>query len=150
MSKIIAMIPAMKTFDLPVGQFKATLSQTRSITKQTKRGPQQWLRLVFEVEIESMSDQIPCAGRNFPLDLNPGSDLRNFLEIWLGNEFFKAKSNQELDFDTLIGKHGNIVLSHYLGDDFEKPLVKIDNVFPSSSLKMAETKPVTVAPKIQP
>jgi hypothetical protein len=55
-----------------------------------------------------------------------------------------------LDFDTLIGKHGNIVLSHYLGDDFEKPLVKIDNVFPSSSLKMAETKPVTVAPKIQP
>jgi hypothetical protein len=76
--KIIAKIPAVKTFDLPTGRFKATLSQIKPLTKQTKKGPQNWIRLVFEVEVNSMADQIPCAGRNFQLDLSPGSDLRNF------------------------------------------------------------------------
>ena len=144
--KIIKKIPALKTFDLPAGNYRATLAQVRPMTKQSKKGAQEWIRLVFNVRIPSMPDQIPCAGRNFVLDLNPGSDLRNLLEVWLGMEFFKAKSNQDLDFDTLIGKEGDICLSHYRGDDFEKPLVIIDNVYPPGTLKLEELKPVTVAP----
>jgi hypothetical protein len=146
--KIIAKIPAVKTFDLPTGRFKATLSQIKPLTKQTKKGPQNWIRLVFEVQVNSMADQIPCAGRNFQLDLSPGSDLRNFLEVWLGTEFFTSKSNQDLDFSELIGKDGDICLSHYLGDDYEKPLVIVDNVFPNSSLRLEE-KPKSIAPVLK-
>ena len=116
------------------------------MTKQTKRGPQEWVRLVFEVKIDSMANQIPMAGRNLLLDLNAGSELRNFLEIWLGSDFFEAKSNQDLDFDTLIGMKADITLSHYHGDSYEKPLVKIDNAFPAGSLKLSEEKPVSLAP----
>jgi len=148
--KIIKKIPAVKTFDLPAGLYKATLTQCRPTTKQSKKGPQEWVRLVFEVTIPGMPDQIPCAGRNFQLDLNPGSDLRNFLEVWLGEEFFKANSNKELDFDTLLGREGDICLSHYQGDEFEKPLVVIENVFPVNSQRLAEEKPKSIAPVLKP
>ena len=149
MAKIIKKIPACKVFDLPVGNYKAALTQTKPMTKQTRRGPQDWVRLVFEVEIPGMEDQIPCAGRNFLLDLSPGADLRNFLEVWLGSDFFKANSNRDLDFDTLLNKDGDIVLSHYQGDEYDKPLVIVDNMFPAGSLKLKEQKPKSVAPSVK-
>ena len=144
--KIIKKIPAIKTFDLPAGIYSATLTQIKPITKQTKRGPQEWVRLIYEVQVPGMSNEIPCAGRNLLLDLNPGSDLRNFLEVWLGSEFLNAKSNQELDFDTLIGKQGDIQLSHFIGGDNEKPFVNIDNIFPLNSQRLSLAKAETVAP----
>ena len=141
-------IPAMKTFDLPAGLYRATLIQYKPINKQTKKGLQEWVRLLYEVQIPGMTNQIPCAGRNFILDLNDGSDLRNFLEVWLGDDFFKAMSNQELDFDTLLGKQGDIALTHYLGDDNNKPFVNIDNVFPLNSKKTINTTQ-SVAPVLK-
>jgi hypothetical protein len=48
----------------------------------------------------------------------------------------------------LIGKNGDICLSHYLGDEYEKPLVIIDNVFPANSLKL-EDKPKSLAPVLK-
>ena len=142
--KIIKKIPAVKTFDLPAGIYQATLAQCKTMTKQTKKGPQEWVRLLYEVQVPGMTDQVPCAGRNFLLDLNPGSDLRNFFEGWLGADFFSAKSNQDLDFDTLVGRQGDISLSHYLGGDNEKPFVNIDNVFPLNSQRLTVVRPGSV------
>jgi hypothetical protein len=144
--KIIKRIPAVKTFDIPAGTYRAVLAQCKPMTKQSKKGPQEWVRLLYKVKVPEMADQIPCAGRNFQLDLNPGSDLRNFLEVWLGSDFFKAKSNQDLDFDTLVGKEGDISLSHYQGDQFEKPLVIIDNAFPANTQHLTASEPKTIAP----
>lgn len=144
--KIIKKIPAVKTFDLPVGIYQAALSQIKPVTKQTKRGPQEWVRLNYEVQVPGMANQIPCAGRNFLLDLNPGSDLRNFLEVWLGSDYFTTKSNQEYDFDELMGKEGDIQLSHYLGGDNDKPFVNIDNIFPLNSQRLTVAKVEIVAP----
>jgi hypothetical protein len=147
--KIVKKIPAVKTFDLPAGLYKAVLTQCRAVMKQSKKGAVEWVRLVFEVKVPGLEDQIPCAGRNFQLDLNPGTDLRNFLEVWLGSDFFKLRSNQELDFETLVGREGDISLSHFQGDEFDKPLVVIDNVFPPNSQKLTEAKPVSVAPNVK-
>lgn len=147
--KITKQIPAVKTFDVPAGLYRAKLTQYRSIIKQSKRGPQEWVRLVFELSVPGLEHQIPCAGRNFVLDLNPGSDLRNFLEVWLGGDWFKERSGQVLDFETLVGKEGDICLSHYQGDEFERPLVIIDNVFPANTQKLSEEKPKTVAPVLK-
>ena len=143
---LIKKIPAVKTFDLPAGTYQATLTQIKATTKQARKGPQEWVRLIFDVEIPEMCNQLPCAGRNFVFDLNPGSDLRNFLEVWLGSDYFKARSNQDFDIETLVGLRGDIKLSHYLGGDNSKPFVNIDNVFPIDSLRLTEPKPQTVAP----
>jgi len=140
-----AHIPAEKTFDLPTGNYRAVLMRTKTSIKQTRRGPQKWVRLLFEVQIPSVRNYIPCAGRNFLLDLNPGSDLRNFLEVWLGADFFRKLSNQDFDLETLIGKEGDICLSHILSDEYDKPLVVIDNIFPVQKLKLTEEPPLRMA-----
>ncbi len=121
-------VPAVKTFDVPEGEFRGTLKQIRPKEKQTKRGPQKWIRLVFELSIPNQINQVPCAGRNFLLDLNPGSDLRNFLEVWLGDDFFDRLSNQEFDFATLLNKEGIVCLSHWFKEVYNKPHVHIDCV----------------------
>jgi hypothetical protein len=138
MSKITANIPAVTTFDLPAGNYRSRLLRTKRIFKQTSRGAQEWVRLVFEVQVPSMSRQCPCAGRNFVKDLSPGSDLRNFLESWLGHDYFVARSGQDLDFDTLNGMEADVTLSHYEGDHYDKPLVIIEQIYPSGTLKVAE------------
>jgi hypothetical protein len=140
MSKITANIPAVTTFDLPVGNYRSKLLRTKRIFKQTSRGSQEWVRLVFEVQVPSMPRQRPCAGRNFVKDLNPGSDLRNFLESWLGHDYFVARSGQDLDFDTLAGLEADITLSHYEGDQYDKPLVIIEQIYPSGTLKVVEMR----------
>ncbi len=129
-SKIIVKVPAIKTYDLPAGVYPGVLAYIKPITKQTKTGPQNWIRLVFELKMAGYIGQIPCAGRNFLLDLHPGSDLRNFLEAWLGDCYFAGLSNQEFDFDTLLGKEGNVCLSHWQSEKYSKPHVRIDCVLP--------------------
>ena len=147
--KIIRKIPPVRTFDLPAGQFKAKLSQVKLITKQSKKGPQEWVRLVFEVKVPSLAHQIPCAGRNFLLDLNAGSDLRNFLEIWLGSDFFAKQSDQDLDFDSLVGHEADLRLSHFRCDNYDRPHVNVDNAFPPGILKIEEEQPTKLAPTIK-
>jgi hypothetical protein len=145
MTKIIATIPAVTTFDLPVGNYRSKLFRTKRSIKQTSRGSQEWVRLVFQAQVPSMLSQCPCAGRNFVKDLSPGSDLRNFLESWLGRDFFVQRSGQELDFDTLIGREADLVLSHYEGDNYSKPLVIIEEIHPPGTIKVA-TMPKEVIP----
>jgi hypothetical protein len=137
--KVTKQIPPEKTFDLPAGNYKATLSQIKSITKQSKRGPQEWVRLIFEVQVPSLTNQIPCAGRNFLLDLKKGSDLRNFLEGWLSAEFFTKLSGSVFDFDTLLGKEADLVLTHFQTGDYDKPHVNVANAFPPGSLETEKT-----------
>ncbi len=132
-SKIILKVPAIRTFDLPEGVFPGVLASIRPQTKQTKNGSQDWIRLVFELKVTGYNGQIPCAGRNFLLDLHPGSDLRNFLDGWLGDEFLADQSNQEFDFDVLLNKEGNVFLSHWQNEKYSKPHVRIDSVQPVKS-----------------
>ena len=120
----------MKTFDVPEGQFPGALNVIKPMQKHTKKGPQENIRLVFHLQVPGMTNLIPCAGRNFLLDLNPGSDLRNFLEVWLGDEFFESRSNSDFDFDALLGREGNVLLSNWQSDEYTRPHVRIDAVYP--------------------
>jgi len=138
MTKIIAKIPPVTTFDLPRGNYRSKLIRAKRLMKQTAKGSQEWIRLVFEADVPGMSHQSPCAGRNFVLDLSPGSDLRNFLESWLGRDYFIAHSGQDLDFDTLISQEADLSLSHYEGENYTKPLVIIDCVYPAGTIKTAQ------------
>lgn len=133
-SKIILKVPAIRTFDLPEGVFPGVLVAIKPLAKQTKQGPQNWIRLVFELKVPGFDGQISCAGRNYLLDLHPGSDLRNFLDGWLGDDYFAGLSNQEFDFDTLLHKEGNVCLSHSPSEMYSKPRVRIDWVRPAISI----------------
>jgi len=145
-------VPKQATFDLPEGNYPITLARYNQQLKQTAKGSQSIIRLLFNVKVPGMEDVIPKAGRNFEAKLDSGSDLRNFLESWLGREYFLNLSGKELDLDDLIDKPGEATLRHFQGPDFDRPLVIIERVVPPGTLKLTEKaklKGITVAPKIR-
>lgn len=154
MSKIA--VPKQVTFDLPEGNFPITLARYHQQLKQTAKGSQGFIRLLFNVKVPGMEDVIPVAGRNFEARLDSGTDLRNFMESWLGRDYFIGLSGKELNLDDLVGKPGEATLRHFHGPDFDKPLVIVDGLFPPGTLKLtekpqpkvaAEKKGITVAPQ---
>jgi len=119
------------TFDLPLGKYRATLIDVKPIHKQTAKGKQNWIRLIFEVQIKGMQDLDCRAGRNFLLSFKAGSDLRNFLTPVLGEKFFKDNSAKTIDLHSVLrGLRGEVLLNHYHSDDFERPLVIVENFDP--------------------
>ena len=100
-----------------------------------------WVRIVFLVKIPGMENLTCLAGRGFKLNLNPGSDLRNFLGGLLGAGFFLNGSGKKFDLETLIGRECEVKLEHHQGKGYDKPLVMVAAVYPPGSLKLTEAKP---------
>jgi hypothetical protein len=145
-------VPNQATFDLPEGNFSITLARYHQQLKQTAKGSQTSIRLLFNVKVPGMEDVIPLAGRNFEAKLDSGTDLRNFLESWLGRDYFLKLSGKELNLDDLIGNPGEATLRHFQGPDFDRPLVIVEGLYPTGTLKLTDTpktKDITVAPKIR-
>jgi hypothetical protein len=119
------------TFDLPSGVHKATLTNVKPFYKQAAKGKQDWIRLLFEVDIQGMENLDCRAGRNFMLSFKAGSDLRNFLSPLLGSDFFKQNSARTIDLEKLlIGRTGMVELSHFIGEQYDKPLVVVEKFAP--------------------
>src|SRR5437868_6784821 len=93
--------PKEVTFHLPAGNYKAKIIEVKPFVKQTSKGPQDWVRFLYEVSIPSMSHLICMAGRNLHCSLKPGSDLRNFVGTLLGGRFFLDRSGEKLDLESL-------------------------------------------------
>ena len=139
---ISATIPPEKTFDLPEGTYSAGISSVRQFIKQAGSGPQDWVRFLFEVKAPGLSDRFNAmAGRSFKLDLNPGSELRNWLTGLLGRAFFKDRSGQEISLDSLVGVECQIELVHVHDPRYEKPLVVVANLWPERPI-VTSTKEV--------
>jgi len=135
-------IPKETLFDLPEGCYKAQVSDIRQFIKQTSRGAQDWVRLLFDVQVPGLSDRWDTmAGRSFKLEVQPGTDLRNFLSGLLGQRFFTDRSGQKIDLDSLRGQECEVKLEHYWGRDYEKPLVVVVQVAPPGSLKLTSAEP---------
>ncbi len=119
------------TFDLPIGEFKAKINKIRKYQKQTRKGTQDWVRLLFEVAVPGL-ERFDCrAGRNFQLSFKSGSDLRNFLTPILGEKFFRDHSAANIELENLLeGKEGQVMLNHYQGDGFNEPLVVVERFEP--------------------
>jgi hypothetical protein len=138
-------IPKETTFDLPEGNYAARIENVKEFPKQTGQGMEMWVRILFCVTIPGMSHLNTLAGRNFKRNLNPGSDLRNFLAGLLGGRFFLNGSGQKFDLETIIGKECEVKLEHFCGKNYDKPLVVVAGVYRPHSLKL--TEPVTTEGK---
>jgi hypothetical protein len=119
------------TFDLPEGVFPATLTNARLFAKQTAKGKQDWIRLIWEVQVAG-KERLDCrAGRSFLLSLKAGSDLRNFLSPVLSPKFFLENSSGTIDLEKILkGVAVHVTLSHFCSADYDKPLVVVDGFIP--------------------
>jgi hypothetical protein len=128
---ITADIPLEVTFELPEGRYQASISSLKPYTKPSGRGPQNWIRILFDVHIPGLSERMETrAGRNFKLDLNPGSEFRNWLTGLLGKEYFKERSGQQISLDSLLNSECEVELKHFYGPGYEQPLVVVASIRP--------------------
>lgn len=138
---IVAAIPKEICFDLPIGRFKAVISNIKPFIKQASQGPQDWIRILFDVQVPGISERAEAkAGRNFRLDLRPGSELRNWLTGLLGRTYFNDKSGETVSLDSLVGTECEIELTHFQGDGFKRPMVIPANIYPPLSVRPAIEK----------
>ena len=128
---ITADIPRETSYDLPEGGYRARISGLRPFIKQAGQGPQDWIRIFFEVHIPGLSEKLDArAARNFKLDLRPGSELRNWLTGLFGKEYFKERSGQQMSLDSLLNTECEVDLEHFYGAGYEKPHVVVARIRP--------------------
>jgi hypothetical protein len=131
---ITATIARDTSYDLPEGGYRARISGLRPFFKQAGQGPQDWIRIFFEVHIPGLSENLDArAARNFKLDLSPGSELRNWLTGLLGKEYFKEHSGQQMSLDSLLNTECEVDLEHFYGEGYQKPHVAVARIRPVRS-----------------
>lgn len=129
-------IERSKTFDLPEGVFRATLRAVVPQIKHTHRGAVDYKRFLFEVDVPSLSKtHLPMAGCNFPVSGKRHSEIRCFLENWLGRGFFDQTPCDTFDLDSLIGRECELTLKHHQNPNYDKPLVLVHHIQPAQPPK---------------
>ena len=76
------------------------------------------------------------AGRTFNFELSRRSELRSFVESWLGADFFSR--NTTVDFEQLVGRSADLNLIHRHNDGYDRPYVFIEEIHQAGTLKLTE------------
>ena len=125
-------------FNLEEGQYRGRLATLSRKPSHPAKGLGDQVRFLFEMNIPSIKNRTPMAGRNFHMSLKGGSELRRFLEGWLGKKFFDANSGKTLDLELLIGREADLVLTHFQQVGYERPMVCIESAAPPGTLALTE------------
>ncbi len=130
-------VPKTVSFaDCPAGTHAATFYQHKPKTKQTKRGVETLIRLIFQINDLSTESKLILVGRNFVTSLKPGSDLRQFLDCWLGPDFVEShQRGGKFDFDLLNDRHADVTVQRIDNEDYPEPYVWLVSAHPAGTLK---------------
>jgi hypothetical protein len=145
---LICNVPKDDTYDLPEGRYRAVLSSVRPQWRPHANKPVQQIRLLFAVQIPSLLNKNPMAGRTFNFDLKRGSELRVFVESWLGADIFSH--NTTVDFEQLVGCSADLNLIHRHNDGYDRPYVFVEAIHPAGTLKLTEQPTASPAPTPAP
>ena len=133
MSSTIVTVPKESTFKLPEGRFEAEIVQLKVKDVCKDSGTSPIATIMFEVFIPK-KERYECLARKIvPVDLRSGSVLRKLIEDLLGTNFFKNKSDQEIDLRlVLVGQKCEVELIHVKHDEdrYDWPLVDVNAVYP--------------------
>lgn len=122
-------IPKEPTFDLPEGRYKARLVSVNPKHRFNAAETIPQTRMLFEVEVASIRNKQPMAGRTFDKNLRKGSELRCFLETWKGARWLEEQGGS-IDLDRLVGEEAELELTHLQRPPHKRPLVLISAIKP--------------------
>lgn len=127
-------VPTNTSFECREGWHTATFYQHKEHIKHTKQGEEKFVRLLFKADDESTGDTTILVGRNFVPSLRKGSELRTFLDLWLGPEFVdKNKHSGKISFDALDGRPARIVVKHIVNEGYAKAYVYLEAAYPPAN-----------------
>ena len=120
-----------KCFELPEGIYKARFDENKPVTKFKDGKLQNFCRLVFEV-IDGPSAGL-YAGRNFLPSLSKNSQLREFLEGWLGPGAFTLTTGRRFNLDDLVGREADILVRHIVNSEDIPPFRQLAAIYPAGT-----------------
>jgi hypothetical protein len=124
-------IPREKNFKLNAGHFRAKIPNVTFV--RAKKSDNMNCCINFDVQVPGMERFECCARSVFPLDLQPGSALRTFLEGLLGSQFFSERSGQPINLDTVLrGLDCEIEIVHgpHNKEKYDWPMVLVESARP--------------------
>ena len=119
-------VPPKDSYDVEPGRYKATCTEIREIEKQTRKGTQKNLRLVWELHIPGAENVRYLAGKNYEPTLAKDSTLRNDLRSWFGNDI----NARQFDTATLKGKEAIITVQDIENEGWANPYHHVAKVEP--------------------
>lgn len=128
-------IPRATTFECPEGVYRAVLHEVREHTTLTKNAVEKKVRLIFEVKVSRPDRKLVLAGKNYSPSLAEGSELRNVIECWQGEEFLLT-AGTKLDLRTLVSCEADIMTRHCHSPNYAKPFVDVVGVAPPGTLTL--------------
>lgn len=129
-------LPKSQSFEAPAGPHRATLIEVKDHfdAKSYKTGQAQ-LRLVFRLDGLDHEPLEYLAGKNYIATLAEGSDLRHHLDSWLNGDYSSVLgADGNVDFDRLVNRQAEIILSHQRTSKYPKPYRRIDGIYPPGTL----------------
>jgi hypothetical protein len=127
-----------RTFEINEGFYRAKLTDIIPTVRNKSNGAQQWRRFLWEVQVPGIRYKQAMAGRNFPFTLDPGSDLRNFLQTWLGKQYFELNGGKTIDLDSLIDMECELELVHFTGKGYSTPMTFVSSAHRVGTLELTE------------
>lgn len=141
-------IPASVTFECPDGQYTATVYSVKPKTKISKKGPIELLRIVYQIDERSDNSLITLVGRDFIPSLELGSQLRDFIALWLGDDYIQAhRKNGSFDLDSLRDRKADLVIRNIQNEKFPKPFVSVVAAYPQGTQVNKEVRRLAPALK---
>jgi hypothetical protein len=119
-------VPPKDSFDVEPGKYSATCIETREIEKQTPKGSEKRLRVVWELNVPGADDVRNLVGKNYEPTLARNSLLRNDLTTWFGRDI----NARQFDTATLKGKTATVTVQHIENEGRAKPYCWVAKVEP--------------------
>lgn len=122
-------------FDVPEGQYRATLLRIADRPKSFTKEAEDQVRLVFAIHYPIPTRKEYRAGITCTASLEEGSELREFLRGWRGADFSEEElESGTIDLDALVGQQADLELVHFKNKRFKKPYVHIQSIHPAGTL----------------
>jgi hypothetical protein len=125
-------IPADTSFDCKEGTHNATFHQLREVNKLKDGRVEKFIRLLFKVDALSNEHTIVLVGRNFVPTLEHGSDLRTFIDTWLGEKHIEQNKtlNGAFNLRSLENRPAVIVVNRIENEGYKIPYVHLVAAYP--------------------
>ena len=119
-------VEPIDSFDVEPGRYRATCTEVREIEKQTRKGTEKFLRLIWELDVPGADNVRYLAGKNYKPSLAKDSQLRSDLITWFGHDI----NVRQFDTATLKGKEAIITVQHIENEGRDKPFCWVSRVEP--------------------
>lgn len=132
-----------ESYDVEPGRYRAKCIDTREVEKQTRKGTQKYLRIVWELDIPGGENIRYKAGKNYEPTLAKDSTLRHDLRTWFGHDI----NARQFDTATLKGKEAILTVHDIENEGWAKPYHHVAKVEPLVDEEDAEDAR-SISPKV--